>query len=465
MTASFYTFGCKLNQYETEALASEFRNQGFSLTTPDQPADVYVINTCTVTSKSEQKARRLIRKISREHAGSLLVVTGCYAQLNAEDLERLGANVQVVPQEQKAALLELPRMLRERGSSAGAGSGGSGTDLLAERGRKPGHPDPALSDPFRFRVDRFTYHSRAFLKVQDGCDYRCSYCRVPLARGRSISLDPDEALQRAQELERQGYREVVLTGVNLTAYRFGPTELPELLGKILHGTEKLRVRLSSLEPERIKGDLVEALRSPRVRPHFHLPIQSGSDPVLLRMRRRYRSERIIRAVEMLRSVKEDPFLAADMMVGFPGEGEQDFQASLRLVETLGLSKLHVFPFSPRSGTAAEHWSHPVPERIRDQRVHRLLALSGKLHETYIRRWQGSTVEVVLEGNESPGAGSWRSLSENYLKILVDGVPQEEGRAGNLVEVSIREAGDPCRGRFVGTAERHRVDSPRKFTEG
>jgi threonylcarbamoyladenosine tRNA methylthiotransferase MtaB len=168
------------------------------------------------------------------------------------------------------------------------------------------------------------------------------------------------------------------------------------------------------------------------------------------MRRRYRSERVIRAVEMLRSVKGDPFLAADMIVGFPGEGEQDFQASLRLVETLGLSKLHVFPFSPRPGTAAEYSNNPVPERIRDQRVHRLLALSEKLHGIYIRRWQGRTVEVVLEEDGAPGTAKWRGLSENYLKILVDGVPREEGRAGNLVEVSIREAGDPCLGRFVGT---------------
>ncbi len=445
MTASFHTFGCKLNQYETEALASEFRSQGFSLVASDQPANVYVINTCTVTSKSEQKARRLIRKISREHPGSLLVVTGCYAQLNAGDLAALGNNVQVVSQEQKTSLMELPCLLRKGGAAAYSAEDLQGRVASAESG------EPAQSGPFAYRVDRFSYHSRAFLKVQDGCDYRCAYCRVPLARGRSVSLDPQEAVQRAQGIERRGYREVVLTGVNLTAYRFGDTGLPALLEKILANSERLRLRLSSLEPERINPELSDVLRDPRICPHFHLPIQSGSDPVLLWMRRRYRSERVVQAVRLLRTVKDDPFLAADIIVGFPGEGDQDFQATRRLIESLGLSKLHVFPFSPRPGTAAEHASDPVPQRIRDRRVHELLSLSAELHEAYIRRWAGRQVEVVLEKDGSAAGGSWRGLSGNYLKVLVEGVSGEAGRAGKLVQVLIEEAGDPCRGRFVGTA--------------
>ena len=444
MTAAFQTFGCKLNQYETEALASEFRNQGFSLVASDRPADVYVINTCTVTSKSEQKARRLIRKISREHPAALLLVTGCYAQLNAEDLAALGGNVQVVSQELKASLMELPRLLVRKGSA-----GRFSEALQVWGGGSAGTEDPGRSNPFRYRVDQFTYHSRAFLKVQDGCDYRCSYCRVPLVRGRSVSLDPEEAVRRAQEMEQRGYREVVLTGVNLTDYRSGDTELPGLLEMILAGTERLRLRLSSLEPERIKPELIEIVRSPRVRPHFHLPIQSGSDQVLLRMRRRYRSERVVRAVQLLRSAKEDPFLAADTIVGFPGEGEEDFMMTRNLIESLNLSKLHVFPFSPRPGTAAEHPVDPVPERIRDERVHELLALSARLHQTYTERWVGRQVEVVLEKDGTAGGGGWRGLSENYLKVLVRGVPPAIGRAGDLVQAVIEQAGDPCLGRFAG----------------
>jgi threonylcarbamoyladenosine tRNA methylthiotransferase MtaB len=443
MRASLYTFGCKLNQYETEALASEFRGQGFSLVSPDEDAEIYVINTCTVTSKSEQKARRLIRKISRQRSRSLLIVTGCYAQLNRDDLAGLGENVWVVSQEDKAGLIELPARLKQRsGTAAGALSGSALTpvDLSAVAG-----------DPFRFRVDRFSYHSRAFLKVQDGCDYSCSYCRVPLARGKSVSLDPEEAITRAREMEQGGYREVVLTGVNLTAYRHGEIRLPGLLSGLLGGTQRLRLRLSSLEPEMVKPELAEVLGNPRICPHFHIPIQSGSDTILPRMRRRYRAEQIVRAVESLREAKGDPFLAADIIVGFPGETDQDFLASYRLVETLKLSKLHVFPFSPRPGTPAEHMSDRVPERIRDERVRKLLSLSDSLHELYTGRWVGKRVEVVLEGERSQtDPGSWRGLSENYLKVLVEGVPDQLRTPGLLVEAVIDQDGSPCRGRFSGT---------------
>ncbi|MEE9307294.1 MAG: tRNA (N(6)-L-threonylcarbamoyladenosine(37)-C(2))-methylthiotransferase MtaB [Spirochaetia bacterium] len=439
MRASLYTFGCKLNQFETEALASEFRGQGFSLVSPDEAAEVYIINTCTVTSKSEQKARRLIRKISRQRPRALLIVTGCYAQLNRDDLAGLGENVRVVSQEDKAGLIELPATLKRRNETARGAI--APVDLSAVAG-----------DPFRFRVDRFSYHSRAFLKVQDGCDYRCSYCRVPLARGKSVSLDPEEAVKRARETEQRGYREVVLTGVNLTAYRYGEIRLPGLLSRLLGGTQRLRLRLSSLEPEMIKPELAEVLRDRRICPHFHIPIQSGSNTILLRMRRRYRVEQIVRVVELFREAKQDPFVAADIIVGFPGETDQDFLASFRLVETLKLSKLHVFPFSPRPGTPAEHMTDHVPERIRDERVGNLLSLSDSLHELYAGRWVGKWVEVVLERERSQtDSGSWQGLSENYLKVLVEGVPDQLGAPGILAEALIEQAGNPCHGRFTGTA--------------
>lgn len=439
MRASLYTFGCKLNQFETEALASEFRGQGFSLVSPDEAAEVYIINTCTVTSKSEQKARRLIRKISRQRPRALLIVTGCYAQLNRDDLAGLGENVRVVSQEDKAGLIELPATLKRRNETARGAI--APVDLSAVAG-----------DPFRFRVDRFSYHSRAFLKVQDGCDYRCSYCRVPLARGKSVSLDPEEAVKRARETEQRGYREVVLTGVNLTAYRYGEIRLPGLLSRLLGGTQRLRLRLSSLEPEMIKPELAEVLRDRRICPHFHIPIQSGSNTILLRMRRRYRVEQIVRVVELFREAKQDPFVAADIIVGFPGETDQDFLASFRLVETLKLSKLHVFPFSPRPGTPAEHMTDHVPERIRDERVGKLLSLSDSLHELYAGRWVGKRVEVVLERKRSQtDSGSWQGLSENYLKVLVEGVPDQLGAPGILAEALIEQAGNPCHGRFTGTA--------------
>jgi threonylcarbamoyladenosine tRNA methylthiotransferase MtaB len=458
MRVAFHTFGCKLNQYETESLASSFRNEGYSLVATDSTAELYLVNTCTVTSKSEQKARRLIRGLSRRHPKALIVVTGCYAQLEPDELAGLGGNVRVVPQELKYRLHELAGFLRRDGGQgrerladlAASGSGVYGTSLQGNPLYNDRPPEPESS--FRFHVDRFNYHSRAFLKVQDGCDYRCSYCRVPLARGGSVSLEPAEALRRAMELESGGYRELVLTGVNLGAYRHGEVGLSGLLELLLDRTETLRLRLSSLEPEQVTPHLVRILRDDRIRPHFHLPVQSGSAAVLLRMRRRYRPVQVVRAVKLLREAKGDPFLAADIMVGFPGESEQDFLATRRLIEELQFSRLHVFPFSPRPGTAAPGLSGRVAERIRDERVKKLLGLSDSLRDRYQRRWVGRKVEVILEKRLSRGGeGPVQGLSENYLKVAVHGLPGGCFRRGSPVQVLIEEAGVPCRGRYTGDA--------------
>lgn len=442
MRASFYTFGCKLNQFETEALASSFRRQGFSIVRADQEADVYIINTCTVTSKSEQKARRLIRKLARMQSDSLLIVTGCYAQLNRDALSALSRNVVIVPQEKKDTLLELPRFII-RGSGF--------LENKAEcfnRFFSMVKSNPEAGGQFRFQVDKYSFHSRAFLKIQDGCNYCCAYCRIPLARGRSVSLSPEAVLSRIQMLEESGYSEVVLTGVNITAYNSENKRLADLLEQILSGTSKIRFRLSSLEPEMIDRELVEILQDQRICPHFHIPVQSGSDKILSRMRRRYRAERVLRSVSLLRQAKLEAFIAADIIVGFPGETGEDFQLTKILIEELQFSKLHVFPFSPRPGTEADEMKERVPERIRDERVKELISCSKSLYESYIKSWYNKKLDVVLEIKKMTADGLfWQGISENYLKILVSGLPPALARSGKLVRVLIDTTGDPCRGYF------------------
>jgi threonylcarbamoyladenosine tRNA methylthiotransferase MtaB len=447
MRASFHTFGCKLNQFETEALASAFRSRGFSLVDPVEEAEVYLINTCTVTGKSEQKARRFIRGLARRRPAALLVVTGCYAQLDAAALEGLGPNVTVVSQADKSLLLDLPGRLAEEGPQLAQAIA---RDLAAGSG--------AATDPFGFQVERYSFHSRAFLKIQDGCDHRCAYCRVPLARGGSVSLEPQLAIRRVRLLEEAGYREVVLTGVNVSAWRHGPEGLERLLQRLLESTSGVRLRLSSLEPETIKPALVEALRHPRVCPHFHLPVQSGSDRLLMRMRRRYRAEQVRRAVGLLRAARAEPFLAADLIAGFPGETEEDFRATFELAESLGFAKLHVFPFSPRPGTAAVTMGDRVPERVRDERVRALTALSDRLGRGYRAGMIGREVEVILEerrGGGSASASAWRGFSGNYLPCAVRGVPEGQGPSGSspgrLVRARIEDGGDPCDAVFLGLA--------------
>jgi threonylcarbamoyladenosine tRNA methylthiotransferase MtaB len=292
------------------------------------------------------------------------------------------------------------------------------------------------------------------LKVQDGCDHRCAYCRVPLARGASLSLDPPLAVRRAVLLEQAGYREVVLTGVNISAWRSGEEGLGRLLEALLEATSTARFRLSSLEPETIKPALVEVLRHPRICPHFHLPVQSGSDRLLAAMRRRYRAEQVRRAAGLLRAARAEPFLAADLIAGFPGESEQDFQATFELAESLGFAKLHVFPFSPRPGTAAMRLGGRVPERVRDERAGALTRLSDRLARAYRRCWVGREVEVVLERRRA-GGSAWRGFSGNYLPCAVRGVPEEpaesESSPGRLVRALIEDDGDPCGAEYLGPA--------------
>jgi len=435
----FHTFGCKLNQFETEALASSFKTQGFAIVPFEQEADAYVINTCTVTCRADHKARALIRSLARSRSRSLLIVTGCSAELNGGELSSLGENVLVVPQSQKARLLDLPKILGRPGDE------NRRTDMI------PRDIFSAVTVPldiFSLTARAQNFRTRAYLKVQDGCDSRCSYCRVPLARGPSVSLSPGEALRRTLELEEQGCREVIITGVNIASYNAEGIALHQLLRLLLDATRRMRFRLSSLEPEAITEALGTVIGSQRVCPHFHIPVQSGSDSVLARMNRRCRSGRIREAVTLLRSSKEDPYIAADIIAGFPGETEADFADTRDFVEELSFAALHVFPFSPRPGTAAFGFKPAVPERTRHQRARELRARGRLSVSSYTRSWVGRDVDVLLEGQES--ARGW-GVSGNYLKVDVSGVPAADDVEGSIVRARITSAHGTCRSIFLGIA--------------
>jgi threonylcarbamoyladenosine tRNA methylthiotransferase MtaB len=436
----FHTFGCKLNQSETDAIASVFPGDSFSVVPADQDADAYIINTCTVTSRADHKARAFIRGLARSHPRSLLIVTGCAAQVETEALASLGENVTVVPQAEKSRLLRLPQALAEAAARAHCGQPDQG-----HRANRVTLPE-APGDVFALTTHGYAFRDRAYLKVQDGCDSWCSYCRVPRARGPSVSLHPDEVVRRASELEGQGYREIVVTGVNISSYCAAETSLPGLLRRILDCAPRARIRLSSLEPESVTADLAEVLSHPRVCAHFHIPVQSGSNRVLALMRRRYRSDCVRKAVSRLRGAKADPFLAADLIVGFPGESAADFEETRRMAEDLSFATLHVFPFSPRPGTPAASFEPAVPERTRFERARTLIGLSRKLASDYSRMWVGRDVQVVIEGGDS--SSIW-GVSGNYLKVRVNGAQQAGEARGRLAEVRIVSAdGGHSRARFL-----------------
>lgn len=455
ISVAFHTLGCKLNQLETESLADAFLRGGATLLREGSGgADLVVINTCTVTGKAEQKARRLVRQTLASNPGAVALVTGCYAQVEAGAIASLHERAVVVPGDRKSALLGLPSFLVEEWQGHG--------DLLEAVRTWVGLSSGRASDPFAFRPEEFAFHSRPALKIEDGCDNRCSYCRVRIARGPARSLAATEILARLRALEAADKAEVVLAGVNLHQYRDGERCFPALLSLLLEGTERIAIRLSSYEPEGLNEEFLEVFSHSRVRPHLHLPVQSGSDRILRSMARAYRRDKVISGLEAARRVKGDLFVAADLIAGFPGESDEDFAATLDLAEQCGFAWIHAFPFSPRPGTAAWDMGPKVPERVAGERVSALGATARSGRAAYLARQVGTEVEAVLEGACPVGAdGIGRATTENYLKVKVAGLPAGL-RGGSKIrcrlELAQSESAPPARSLFSGEFRPLQIDA-------
>jgi threonylcarbamoyladenosine tRNA methylthiotransferase MtaB len=340
--------------------------------------------------------------------------------------------------EDKARLLDLPDFL----SGAGGGGASCREAVAAFFSARGGEAGKDSGGKFRFAAERYSFHTRAFLKIQDGCDYRCSYCRVCVARGPSVSLDAGEVLRRFRALEAEGYREIVLTGINLMLYKADGARLLGLLERLLEKGSS-RVRISSLEPEGITPELVRVLSHPRVCPHFHLPLQSGSDAVLRAMARRYTRSRAAEAVALLRSAKSSPFIAADIIAGFSGETGGDHAETESLVRELELASLHVFPFSRRPGTPAWDMPSRVPERVSRERAAALREISRAAWKRYADGLAGKSLEVLVE--KRGAAGDWEGLAENYITVRGKEAPlpaaQNAAVPGALLAVRVKAAGD------------------------
>jgi len=437
MMTAVYTLGCKLNQCESEALADAFHTQGFPIVHHSESAELFVVNTCTVTSKAEQKARRMIRKFASMDHSPIVLVTGCYAEMEPEELRSLKGTIIVIPLTLKPRILTLPSYIHDRMKM-----GFSLNESIQEWINKIDNNENSDAEAFNYKAVTFLYHARAFLKIEDGCDNACSYCRVTIARGKAISIDRDEAVSRALALEAEGYREIVLTGVNITAYHSKGEGLEGLLRELLGKLKKTKIRLSSMEPDMITDELITLCGHELVQPHFHIPVQSGSDTVLASVNRFYTAETIKECVSKLRKVKKDPFIAADIITGLPGERDQDAAQTFELLSECEFSQLHVFPFSPRPGTDLYKAGKKVTESLRDKRADQLRKLSARLHTVYQNRWIGEEVTVLLESRKQD---YWTGLTDNYLHLQVTGVPKTE-RAEDVIRGSL------CRVKIVQNSE-------------
>ena len=420
MNIFVYTLGCRVNQCESEAIAQSFADRGHTILNSHGNADLIIVNTCTVTSKAEQKARREIRLFSKS---APVLVTGCYAQVNPAEIEGLAGNVVVFPLMRKPELLGLAQFM----------DNGNSTDILTTIREFAKERRQGFGSLFDFAPSEFSYHSRSYLKIQDGCDNNCGFCRVHIARGPSDSLDSDIVVKRALEIEKKGYHEIVLTGVNLTMYDHTGKGLGGLLQKLLKEIgPDMRFRLSSLEPDHIDDLLLEQLQDHRMQPYFHIPIQSAADKVIKRINRKYDSSHLEYVITQLRRIKDDPFLACDIITGLPGEGPDEFEITRSFLERHGFALMHVFPFSPRPDTALADARDRAPESVRDERALILRNLSARLNRTYVERQVGKEAELILEGRR---IGKWHGITGNYLKVDVSGAP-DTASVGDLLKVKI-----------------------------
>ncbi|RMF52052.1 MAG: tRNA (N(6)-L-threonylcarbamoyladenosine(37)-C(2))-methylthiotransferase MtaB [Bacteroidetes bacterium] len=407
---ALHTLGCKLNFAETAAIARALAQAGHTITDWEAPADLYVLNTCTVTHQAERKAHKLLRQVRRRSPRAQIVVTGCYAQLRPQALEAEPGVVLVAGNAQKPHLA---------------------ATLLALLGGGEGGQTPAASFPSWtfWPASSSEGRTRAFLKVQDGCDYRCSFCTVPQARGPSRSAPPEWAVAEARRLAQEGFREIVLTGINLGDYGkpHGASFLTllEKLEREVSPTVR-RFRLSSIEPNLLSDAILDFVADhPRWAPHFHLPLQSGSDRLLGRMRRRYRRRLYENRIEAIRQRFPLAGIGVDVIVGFPGETPADFAVTRQFLADLPVSYLHVFPYSERPGTVAATMPDPVPWPERLYRSELLRELSQRKRWEFAQRCIGHTFSVLLE---TPTEG----LTENYLRVQL----RSAGEVGAMVPAVI-----------------------------
>lgn len=420
MNVYVYTLGCRVNQCESEAIAQAFADSGNCIVKNSSQADIVIVNTCTVTGKAEQKARRVIRIFAKN---AVTLVTGCYAQVDPKSIMSLSDNVFVLPLTKKADLLNLPSYIDENKDKSLA-------DVI---GRFTESGSSHSYSVFDYAATGFSYHSRSYLKIQDGCDNNCGFCRVHIARGKSSFLDADTVVKRALEIEKAGYHEIVLTGVNLTMYDHDGEGLGGLLEKMLKvlGPD-IRLRLSSLEPDHIDDRLIAQLKDSRMQPYFHIPIQSASDKVIKRVNRKYDRARLEYVIGKIRQVKEDPLIACDVITGLPGESDEDFTVTRNFLVNNGFSLFHVFPFSPRPDTDLYSAKDRVPESVRDDRAKILRDISQNQYSAYVERQIGKEHEVILEEKKD---GKWYGLTGNYIRVSIDGVPSDSC-CGDLLRVKL-----------------------------
>jgi len=413
---AIYTLGCKVNQYETQAMERELLRRGHRLAGFDGPADAYIVNTCTVTAVSDKKCRNIIRRARKGAPDAVVAVCGCYAQTDPEAVAALGVDLVSGSAGRMAFLDRLEELLQARGAQVITVD-----QALARR------------DFERLPAGGAAGRTRAMLKVEDGCVNFCTYCVIPYARGPVRSLPLEEAAEQAARLEAEGYREVVLTGIEISSwghdFKTGQT-LIDLVEAVCAAAPGLRVRLGSMEPRTITENFCRrASALPNLCPHFHLSLQSGCDATLARMNRKYDSVRYYESVQLLRGYFSDPGITTDLITGFPGETEEEFAQTLGFIRTCAFTSMHIFPYSRRPGTPAASMPAQVPAAEKEKRARRAMALAAELERGWLERQVGRTLPVLFEEEKN---GLWQGHAPSYALVRAQG----ERLHNRLLDVNI-----------------------------
>lgn len=425
---AFITLGCKVNQYDSDAMRSLFLRRGYTAS-EDGHADVYVINTCSVTSVGDKKSRQMIRRIRREHPHAIIAAAGCYAQLAPEEVAKTGCDV-IVGNQNRAHIVDYIE-------EAAAGKVlNKVVDIMKVKDFENLSVDPEGEEK-----------TRAFIKVQEGCNNFCTFCIIPYARGRLKSRKQDDAVREAASLVAKGYREIVLTGIHLGNYGkdlHDGTNLSTLVDALLAIPDLARIRLGSIESVELSEELIRIIREePRVCSHLHLPIQSGSEAVLRRMNRHYHLQEFKDLIAELREKIPGLALTTDLIVGFPGETEEHFEETLDTLQELRFSGIHVFPYSQRTGTPAATYPDQVPGPVKKERVHRVEELEKDISREYRTGFLGKTVRVLAEEEKH---GLFEGLSDEYIRVSIKGTHITRGRVYQVRVEALTDDG------LIGTAE-------------
>jgi len=404
---AFKTLGCRLNQYETDALVTQFHNAGYKIVAFGEEADVTIINTCTVTNQSDQKSRNYINQAAAAHPDSVVVVAGCLVNNKKEQLEQQGNITYVIDNERKNSIFPL---------------------VEAHFKNEIIHPDQLPSDVFGFETVEKSLHTRTSIKVQDGCDNFCTFCIIPKVRGRAISRPLYDILENVKRVVHNGFKEIVITGVNIGRYNFEKFNFPMALEKILEVPGDFRVRISSIEPDGFGKDFADLFHHEKLAPHLHLCLQSGSDKVLMQMRRMYNVRSFMDIVENFKHIHPEFNFTTDIIVGFPNETEEDFQKTIDIAKQAAFSHIHTFRYSVRNGTRAEKMDNHIPEKIKAERSKIIRDISAENKKRYYQEMTGKSQRVLIERIDKEGYA--RGYGQHYIPV--------KWKAGNVIRNTFEE---------------------------